>query len=47
MTVGQYKAFKRFHKRSVKLAQWWGEQDKVTPLLAVVGAALFVTWIWS
>ena len=47
MTVKQYQAFKRFHKRSVKLSNWLREQDYLSPLLALVGAALLCAWVWS
>lgn len=47
MTVGQYKAFKNFHKANVKLSSWAREQDYLSPLLALLGAVLFVAWMWS
>ena len=40
MTVKQYQAFKRFHKRSVRLRGWWDAQDKISPLLALLVVAL-------
>jgi len=46
MTVKQYQAFKRFHKRSVRLRGWWDAQDKISPLLGLLGAALICAWLW-
>ena len=47
MTVTQYKAFKRFHKRSVRLSEWLRAQDYLSPLLAIVGAALLCVVLWN
>jgi len=44
MTVGQYRAFKRFHKRSVKLRSWWDEQDFYSPLIAILIFCLLAAW---
>lgn len=47
MTVIQYKAFKRFHKRSVRLSMWLADNEFYSPLIALLGAVFFVAWIWS
>ena len=40
MTLRQYRMFKRFHKRSVRLRGWWVAQDKISPLLSLLVVAL-------
>jgi len=46
MTLRQYQAFKRFHKRSVRLRGWWVRQDKISPLLALLAVALICAWLF-
>ena len=47
MTLRQYRAFKRFHKRSVRLSQWAREQDYYSPLIGLLGGCLLAAWLLS
>ena len=47
VTLKTYRAFKRFHKRSVRLRGWLDKQDYYSPIIGILGAALLVAWLWS
>ena len=45
MTVKQYMAFKRFHKRSVRLRGWWDEQEKWPTVTGIVIGVSLAFWL--
>ena len=45
MTLRQYRAFKRFHKRSVRLVNWWREQEKWPTVTGIVLGVSLAFWL--
>lgn len=48
MTINQLRAFKRFNQLHTRHVRWWfSQQDYLSLLVAIVGAALVCAWLWS
>ena len=45
MTLRQYRAFKRFHKRSVRVSNWWREQEVWPTVTGIVIGVSLAFWL--
>ena len=45
MTLRTYRAFKRMHKRAVRLRGWYDEQEKWPTITGVVIGASLAFWL--